>query len=62
MDNDAHRLANYNYNGRVISAVIRNGNVYGTQFHPEKSGAVGLKIICAVIELSADSDFEEVIK
>lgn len=44
-DDDAHRLADCNYNGRVISAVIRKGNVYGTQFHPEKSGLVGLSII-----------------
>lgn len=44
-DDDAHRLADCNYNGRVISAAVRKGNVYGTQFHPEKSGLVGLSII-----------------
>lgn len=45
LDNDAHRLADCTYNGRVISAAIRKGNVYGTQFHPEKSGDVGLGIL-----------------
>jgi len=40
-----HRLADSYYNGRKISAVIRSGNIYGCQFHPEKSGLVGLDII-----------------
>ncbi len=39
------RLADCDYNGRRISAAIRAGNVYGTQFHPEKSGEVGLRIL-----------------
>jgi len=41
----AHRLADCLYNGRVIAAVIRAGEVYGCQFHPEKSGEVGLDIV-----------------
>lgn len=40
-----YRLADCGYNGRQISAAIRAGNVYGTQFHPEKSGEVGLRIL-----------------
>lgn len=44
-DNGAHRLADCDYNGQVISAAIRKGNVYGAQFHPEKSGIIGLGII-----------------
>lgn len=28
-----------------ITASVEKGNVYGTQFHPEKSGPVGLKIL-----------------
>ncbi len=28
-----------------ITAAAESGNVYGTQFHPEKSGPVGLKIL-----------------
>jgi glutamine amidotransferase len=42
---DRHRVADCDYDGRRISAVIRSGNVHGCQFHPEKSGSVGLKII-----------------
>lgn len=44
-DNPAHRLADCRYNGRLISAVIRSGSLYGCQFHPEKSGTVGLSIV-----------------
>ena len=44
-DNKLHRLADCDYDGRVISAAIRLGNVTGTQFHPEKSGEIGLDIL-----------------
>ncbi len=40
-----HRLADCLYGGIRISAVIGCANVYGCQFHPEKSGSVGLKIL-----------------
>ena len=33
--------------GAPLTAAVQNGNVYGTQFHPEKSGDVGLKILKA---------------
>jgi glutamine amidotransferase len=39
------RLADAFYNGRRVSAVVRRGNVFGTQFHPEKSGPAGLRMI-----------------
>ena len=37
--------------GRELTAAVQNGNVYGTQFHPEKSGKTGLKILKAFTEL-----------
>jgi len=40
-----YRLADCDYDGRCVSAALRAGNVYGTQFHPEKSGETGLKIL-----------------
>ncbi|MBP3384016.1 MAG: imidazole glycerol phosphate synthase subunit HisH [Firmicutes bacterium] len=43
-------IATSNYDITVTGAV-RNGSVYGTQFHPEKSGNVGLNILKAFIEL-----------
>lgn len=40
-----HLVARYEYGGHQISAAVRNGNVFGVQFHPEKSGSVGLSIL-----------------
>jgi glutamine amidotransferase len=39
------RLADCLYGGRTVAAAIRRANVFGCQFHPEKSGLVGLKIL-----------------
>lgn len=50
---DEYRVADTLYGGRRISAVVQNGNVIGTQFHPEKSGTVGLRIIRSFIEMYA---------
>lgn len=46
-----HRLADARYDGCLISAAIRNGNAYGCQFHPEKSGKIGLQIISNFLSL-----------
>ena len=37
--------------GAELTAVVAKGNVYGCQFHPEKSGEVGLKILKAFSEM-----------
>lgn len=36
--------------GCEITATVENRNIYGCQFHPEKSGSVGLKILKAFCE------------
>ena len=38
--------------GVMLTASAENGNVFGTQFHPEKSGKVGLDILKAFIEMN----------
>ena len=39
------RLADTLYGGRRVCAAAQKGNVLGCQFHPEKSGPVGLAIL-----------------
>lgn len=43
--NPAHRLADCLYGGIAISASVQHGQVLGCQFHPEKSGEVGLRVL-----------------
>lgn len=43
-------IASSNYDIKITGAV-RNGSVYGTQFHPEKSGNVGLNILRSFNEM-----------
>jgi glutamine amidotransferase len=38
-------FANAKYGDNEIPAVIEKGNIFGTQFHPEKSGKIGSQII-----------------
>jgi glutamine amidotransferase len=37
--------------GEVFPSVVARGAVWGTQFHPEKSGAAGLRIVRAWVDL-----------
>jgi glutamine amidotransferase len=47
-ENPAHVLATVSY-GQTLAAVVGRDNLIGTQFHPEKSQAVGLAFIRAFL-------------
>jgi len=51
MDCDSYVSSRTEY-GVMLTASAENGNVFGTQFHPEKSGKVGLAILKAFIEMN----------
>lgn len=40
-----HSLAQTEYGGEIFSSAVALDNIIGTQFHPEKSGKIGLKIL-----------------
>lgn len=42
---DASDVAATSEHGATFHAAVVRGNVWGTQFHPEKSGAVGLRML-----------------
>ena len=44
-------LGTSQYGNVAVTGVVRNGTVYGTQFHPEKSGDAGLRLLRAFAEL-----------
>lgn len=48
-ENASDLLASYDYEGTKVTAAIHRGAVTGAQFHPEKSGPVGLGIIAAFL-------------
>lgn len=41
--------------GVKIDASVSRDNIYATQFHPEKSGEIGLKLLGNFIQLTVDS-------
>ena len=47
----ASTLATSQYGNVAVTGVVRNGNVWGAQFHPEKSGDAGLRLLRAFAEL-----------
>jgi glutamine amidotransferase len=44
-DDPQHVCAVYDYDGVKVTAAVRRDNVLGCQFHPEKSGPVGLGVL-----------------
>ncbi len=51
-DCDESVIASAEY-GANLTASVQNGNVFGCQFHPEKSGKVGLNILRAFCQMES---------
>ncbi len=45
LKNSHECLAEIKYGSNILSSIVKKDNIYGCQFHPEKSGEIGLKII-----------------
>lgn len=54
---DEYKLANFEY-GVHMTAAVRNDNVFGMQFHPEKSQANGLRALRYFMKWVSDSQKE----
>jgi glutamine amidotransferase len=50
---DENLIATAEY-GAELTAAVANKNVFGCQFHPEKSGTVGLEILRAFTQLKEE--------
>ncbi|SER09968.1 glutamine amidotransferase [Gracilibacillus ureilyticus] len=50
--NKEYLVATADY-GTTIPAIVQKGNVYGMQFHPEKSGETGIELLKVFLEETA---------
>jgi imidazole glycerol-phosphate synthase subunit HisH len=53
---DENLIGSAEYGGVEIPAIVGNGNVWGMQFHPEKSGELGMKLLKNFTDLVQKSE------
>lgn len=50
LKSDSDLIASCQYDGVVIPAIVGHSNILGCQFHPEKSGRIGLELLSLFLE------------
>ncbi|NQY23167.1 MAG: imidazole glycerol phosphate synthase subunit HisH [Campylobacteraceae bacterium] len=55
LDNENEILSTTQYSDYEFCSSIKKGNIFGCQFHPEKSGEIGLKIIKNFINICKEN-------
>jgi glutamine amidotransferase len=50
-DDPSHALAYCDYGGHHLTAAVRAGSIFGSQYHPEKSAESGLRMLVAFLRL-----------
>ncbi len=53
-DDSSTVLAYTEYGGNLIVAAVKNGNIYGCQFHPEKSRQTGIRILQNFVNIASN--------
>lgn len=51
-EDDENIVATYDYQGEEITAAVTYKNIYGFQFHPEKSGNAGLNLLKSFVRMN----------
>ena len=54
-DNQSNMLGTYQYGGHNVTAAVIKDNIVGLQFHPEKSGKIGLSILSSFLKIRPSS-------
>lgn len=52
-------MAYYTYGKTKEAAIVKKNNFYGTQFHPEKSGVFGVRLLSNFCNLNKESFFDK---
>jgi|APSaa5957512493_1039668.scaffolds.fasta_scaffold26856_2 imidazole glycerol-phosphate synthase subunit HisH len=54
VEDSSQIMATIDFNGKNVIAAVRKENFFGYQFHPEKSGSVGISLIQHFINLTSN--------